>query len=98
MCSTETGRGRNPASLVGSDGMRGADLSMYRLSMYRATIQTGADACQARAGNWRRERDLNPRGGSTPPTRLAGKHLRPLGHPSETVHSTASRGDLTAVR
>ena len=32
--------------------------------------------------NWRRERDLNPRGGFTPPNRLAGGHLRPLGHPS----------------
>ena len=29
---------------------------------------------------WRRGRDLNPRGGSTPPTRLAGERLRPLGH------------------
>ena len=28
----------------------------------------------------RRGRDLNPRGGSTPPTRLAGERLRPLGH------------------
>lgn len=28
----------------------------------------------------RRERDLNPRGGFTPPTRLAGERLRPLGH------------------
>ena len=29
---------------------------------------------------WRRGRDLNPRGGFKPPTRLAGERLRPLGH------------------
>src|SRR6184192_3246221 len=31
----------------------------------------------------RRERDLNPRGALSAPNRLAGDHLRPLGHPSE---------------
>src|SRR4051794_732907 len=36
---------------------------------------------------WRRERDLNPRGGLTPPTRLAGEHFRPLSHPSEWLGS-----------
>src|ERR1700690_4047711 len=30
----------------------------------------------------RRARDLNPRGDLSPPTRLAGEHLRPLGQPS----------------
>ena len=39
---------------------------------------SGFGAC-----DWRRERDLNPRGGLTPPTRLAGEHFRPLSHPSE---------------
>ena len=34
-------------------------------------------------GDWRRGRDLNPRGGLTPPTRLAGERLRPLGHLSK---------------
>src|SRR5690242_7008213 len=32
--------------------------------------------------SWRRARDLNPRGDLSPPTRLAGEHLRPLGQPS----------------
>ena len=41
----------------------------------------GAAALSSRS-EWRRERDLNPRGGSTPPTRLAGEHFRPLSHPS----------------
>src|SRR3954464_9132656 len=42
---------------------------------------------------WRRERDLNPRGGSTPPTRLAGEHFRPLSHPSSDgpVYATGGR-------
>ena len=31
---------------------------------------------------WRRERDSNPRGSSTPPTRLAGGRTRPLCDPS----------------
>ena len=31
---------------------------------------------------WRRERDLNPRRSSSPLTRLAGEHFRPLSHPS----------------
>ncbi len=31
----------------------------------------------------RRGRDLNPRGGFKPPTRLAGERLRPLGHLSQ---------------
>ena len=47
--------------------------------------------------NWRRERDLNPRGGFTPPNRLAGGHLRPLGHPS--VHAlTCTFAPLPASR
>src|SRR5829696_1322947 len=41
---------------------------------------------------WRRERDLNPRGGSTPPTRLAGEHFRPLSHPSSDGPVYATRG------
>ena len=38
---------------------------------------------------WRRARDLNPRGGLSPPTRLAGEHLRPLGQPSGAAKYTA---------
>src|SRR3954453_10460345 len=41
---------------------------------------------------WRRERDLNPRGGLTPPTRLAGEHFRPLSHPSEWDRSIRNGG------
>src|SRR5690348_1503790 len=31
-------------------------------------------------GHWREGRDSNPRGNSTPPTRLAGGRFRPLSH------------------
>ena len=34
---------------------------------------------------WRRVRDSNPRGGSTPPTRLAGGRTRPLCEPSACI-------------
>ena len=39
--------------------------------------------------HWRRARDLNPRGGLSPPTRLAGEHLRPLGQPSGASEYTS---------
>ena len=51
---------------------------------------------------WRRGRDLNPRGGSTPPTRLAGERLRPLGHlsgcrkPIRGLIEPPTPGDLTS--
>ena len=38
-------------------------------------------AIQAKNGEWRRERDSNPRDGC-PPTRFPSVRLRPLGHPS----------------
>ncbi len=37
---------------------------------------------QMNPARWRRVRDSNPRGGSTPPTRLAGGRTRPLCEPS----------------
>ena len=58
--------------------------------------------CGAVSLLWRRGRDLNPRGGSTPPTRLAGERLRPLGHlsgcrkPIRGLIEPPTPGDLTS--
>ena len=49
------------------------------------TAEPGRTARTGRFAGERRGRDLNPRGGSTPPTRLAGERLRPLGHLSSPV-------------
>src|SRR6187549_1235393 len=81
MCSTDTGRGRKLASVVGSDGMH-APISVDLSTLDVSSDDTDGGRCCQPFG-WRRERDLNPRGGSTPPTRLAGEHFRPLSHPSE---------------
>src|SRR5205814_8240056 len=58
---------------------------------------TGAPRLMAQAVE-RRGRDLNPRGASTAPNRLAGDHLRPLGHLSEGRESTVRRCRETAER
>src|SRR5947209_7745376 len=46
-------------------------------------VSPGARPGFSRLGVERRGRDLNPRGASTAPNRLAGDHLRPLGHLSK---------------
>ena len=43
----------------------------------------GGEPSEPTSQRWRRGRDLNPRGSSKPPTRLAGERLRPLGHLSK---------------
>src|SRR5512136_2769101 len=59
--------------------------------MYHMGFKASHAPCKAHGlpctlrGTWRRERDLNPRSGFKPDTRLAGEPLRPLGHLSALV-------------
>ena len=58
-----------------------ADPSCANAAAYSSITAIVPLGCR-RTAIWRRARDLNPRGGLSPPTRLAGEHLRPLGQPS----------------
>ena len=63
----------------------------YRAAMHHIGFMASHAPCQIHGkpctlhGAWRRERDLNPRSGFKPDTRLAGEPLRPLGHLSAPI-------------
>jgi hypothetical protein len=60
--------------------------AMYHIGFiaYHAPKMVHGSPCTL-CGTWRRERDLNPRSGFKPDTRLAGEPLRPLGHLSAPI-------------